>query len=159
VTRVGADTALVAIVKSASVAPAGIKTVAGGLTRLVSPLTSRTVTPPGGAADCSVTVPVNVVPPTTFSALSSIPKSIGSTPSEFCSQPAPYAARSTPMIPFGGTGPVVTGLTNASVLPAGIVTVRTGTSACGMSLANVTSAPPAGAGWLSITLAIVELPP
>ena len=73
VTRVAVVTGLVAILKSASVPPAGMKTVAGGLTRLVSPLTRRTVTPPGGAADCSVTVPVNEVPPTTLSWLSSMP--------------------------------------------------------------------------------------
>src|ERR1051325_6998640 len=65
-TRVGAETELVEIGKSASVAPAGIKTVGGGLTKLVSLLTSRTVIPPVGAADSKVTVPLNEVPPTTL---------------------------------------------------------------------------------------------
>ena len=51
VTRVETETGLVAIAKSAPVAPAGINTVAGGLTRLVSLLTKVTVVPPGGAAD------------------------------------------------------------------------------------------------------------
>src|SRR6185436_11538878 len=53
-TRVGTETVLVAIEKSASVAPAGINTVDGGLTKLVSLLTIQTVTPPGGAADSKV---------------------------------------------------------------------------------------------------------
>ena len=57
------------------------------------------------------------------------------------------------MIPFDGTGPVVTGKSGASVFPAGIVMVRDGTSAWGISLASVTTAPPAGAGLSSITLA------
>ena len=50
------------------------------------------------------------------------------------------------MIPLEGTGPVVTERRGASVFPAGMVIVRAGTCACGMSLASVMSAPPAGAG-------------
>src|SRR5262249_46565763 len=145
--------------KSASVAPAGMKTVAGGLKGFVSPLTMRTVTPPGGAADCRVTVPLNDVPPTTLSALLCVPYRIGSTPSELGYQPWPYAAGRTPTIQGGGTARVVTGQTTRSALPAGAVTVRDGTSACGMALGRVTNPPPAGAGWLSIKRAVVDLPP
>ena len=49
-TRIGTETALVGTAKSMSVAPAGMKTVAGGLTILGSLLTSLTVMPPAGAA-------------------------------------------------------------------------------------------------------------
>ena len=73
VTRAATETALVVIVKVASVPPAGMETVAGGLTRLVSLLTSRTVVPPGGAGVCKVTVPVKELPPTTLSLLSPVP--------------------------------------------------------------------------------------
>jgi hypothetical protein len=72
-TRIGTETALVGIAKSMSVAPAGIKTVAGGLTILGSLLTSLTVMPPGGAALCSVTVALTDVPPTTLSLLRLVP--------------------------------------------------------------------------------------
>src|SRR4029077_11548171 len=56
------------------------------------------------------------------------------------------------------TGMVVIGDTVASVLPAGTTTVA-GTWAYGMSLAMLTTAPPTGAGMLSVTRACVELPP
>src|SRR5262245_19710205 len=65
-TRVGTDTGLVVTVNAASVPPAGMTTVAGTRARLVSLLIKRTVEPPGGAALCKVTVPVNEVPPTTL---------------------------------------------------------------------------------------------
>ena len=72
-TRVATETAVVGIVKSTSVAPAGMTTVGGGLTILESLLTSRTVVPPGGAALCSVTVALTDVPPTTLSLLKLVP--------------------------------------------------------------------------------------
>jgi len=69
ITRVATETALVGIVKSTSVAPAGMKTVGGGLTILESLLTSRTVVPPAGAALTNVTVALTDVPPITPSLL------------------------------------------------------------------------------------------
>jgi hypothetical protein len=72
-TRVATATALVGIVKSTSVAPAGMKTVAGGLTIVGSLLTSRTVVPPAGAALSNVTVALTDVPPTTLSVLKLVP--------------------------------------------------------------------------------------
>ena len=71
--RVATDTALVGIEKSTSVAPAGMNTVAGGLTILGSLLTRRTVVPPEGAALCNVTVALTDVPPTTLSLLKLMP--------------------------------------------------------------------------------------
>src|SRR5262249_45074978 len=72
-TRVATETAVVGIVKSMSVAAAGMKTVGGGVTILGSLLTSRTVVPPGGAALCNVTVALTDVPPTTLSLLKLVP--------------------------------------------------------------------------------------
>src|SRR5436190_6849977 len=66
-TRIGAETALVGMLKSVPVAPAGIKTVAGVLTRFKSLLTSLTVVPPVGAGLCKVMLPATEVPPTTLS--------------------------------------------------------------------------------------------
>src|SRR5215470_2425206 len=57
-----------------------------------------------------------------------------------------------------GTGTVVIGETIASVWPAGIMTL-VGVSTCGKSPAMLTSAPPGGAGMLSVTRACVGLPP
>src|SRR5712691_1036843 len=57
-----------------------------------------------------------------------------------------------------GTGTVVIGATSASVVPAGIRTLG-GVSTCGRSFAMLTSAPPAGAGMVSVTRAWVGLPP
>src|SRR5262245_6314374 len=57
-----------------------------------------------------------------------------------------------------GTAMVVVGDTAAPVLDAG-TTTAVGSWACGMSLAMLMSAPPAGAGMLRVTRACVELPP
>src|SRR4051794_32148578 len=56
------------------------------------------------------------------------------------------------------TGGVVIGETVASVAPSGTRTLE-GTSTRGTSLASLTSAPPGGAGLLSVTRACVGLPP
>src|SRR5687767_3743323 len=56
------------------------------------------------------------------------------------------------------TGTVVIGETQPSVLPSGIRTLA-GVSACGISLASFTTAPPGPAGWFSVTRDWVGLPP
>src|SRR5262245_47636071 len=113
--------------------------------------------PPAGAGFSSVAVPVTDVPPITASLLSDSPHRIGNMPIELCCQPRPYAARIVPTVaPW--TGSVVIGDTIASVAPAGMSTLA-GVCACGRSLAIEISAPPAGAGWFSVTRACVLLPP
>src|SRR5712691_5206694 len=139
-TRVGTETGDVATLKVAPVPPAGIKTLAGSVRRLGSPLTSVTCTPPGGAGFSSVTVPVRMSPPTTLSSLNVCPQRSGNNPSELCCQPPPYAARMVPIV-APDTGTVVIGKTVASVAPAGIRTLG-GVSACEKSLAILIRAPP-----------------
>jgi hypothetical protein len=66
VTAVDAETALVATVNAALVAPAAIVTLAGTLATVVLLLESATCAPPAGAGPLNVTVPVDELPPTTL---------------------------------------------------------------------------------------------
>src|SRR5258708_27535831 len=66
VTAVDAETALVATVNAALVAPAAIVTLAGTLAAVVLLLESATCAPPAGAGPLNVTVPVDEPPPTTL---------------------------------------------------------------------------------------------
>ncbi len=59
-----AATVVVVMVKVCEVAPAGTVTLDGTVMDLVLELDSETTTPPAGAADVRVTVPVPVCPPT-----------------------------------------------------------------------------------------------
>ena len=62
--------AVVVIVKTFDIAPAGIKTVAGTLARVELLVARLTTTPPAGAALVSVTVPLALEPPRTVVGLS-----------------------------------------------------------------------------------------
>ena len=89
VTRVGIETGAVATLNVAPVPPAGMKTLGGRVRTVLSPFTSATRTPPGGAGFNGVAVPSTGAPPTTLSLLSPMPQRIGHKPSEFCCQPMP----------------------------------------------------------------------
>jgi hypothetical protein len=65
-TAVDAETAMVAAVKVALVLPAGTVTVLGTDATAVLLLVSGTDMPPPGAAAFSVTVPCELLPPTTL---------------------------------------------------------------------------------------------
>src|SRR5262249_55088194 len=70
VTRVDAVTALLVTVNTALLAPAGTVTLAGTVATAVLLLVSVTTAPPEGAALVNVTVPCDVLPPTTLVGLS-----------------------------------------------------------------------------------------
>jgi hypothetical protein len=69
VTEVDAVTALVAIAKVALVAPCATETLAGTVAAAALLLDSDTTKPPDGAAEASVTVPWEAVPPVTLAGL------------------------------------------------------------------------------------------
>src|SRR3954462_13710776 len=143
--------------KDAPVPPAGMRTLGGSETTAGSALTSVTTAPPGGAGFSRVTVPVVALPPITVSAPNECPHRSGNSPSELICQLVPIAARRVPTA-APPTGDVVIGETIASVAPAGMKTLA-GVSTPAMSLATFTVTPPAGAGWVKVTRAWVELPP
>src|SRR3954447_21089527 len=145
------------MLKDAPVPPAGMKTLGGRPTTAGSALTSVTTAPPGGAGFSRVTVPVVAFPPITVSAPNECPHRSGNNPSELICQLVPIAARRVPTA-APPTGDVVIGETIASVAPAGMKTLA-GVSTPAMSLATFTVMPPAGAGWVNVTRAWVELPP
>src|SRR5258707_15107130 len=64
VTAVDAETALVATVNAALLAPAAIVTLAGTLAAVVLLLESATCAPPAGAGALNVNVPLHELPPT-----------------------------------------------------------------------------------------------
>jgi len=66
VTAVEAETALVATVNVALVAPAATTTLAGTRATVVLLLESATCAPPAGAGPLNITVPVDEFPPTTL---------------------------------------------------------------------------------------------
>ena len=89
VTCVATETGAVRTSNVAPVPPAGMKTVAGSVITLLSPFTSATSTPPGGAGFNNVAVPSTGLPPTTVSWSSAMPQRSGNNPSELSCQPRP----------------------------------------------------------------------
>src|SRR5262245_40693051 len=73
-TRVATETGAVRTLNVAPVPAAGMKTLAGSAMTSLSPFTSDTSRPPGGAGFNSVTVPNAESPPITRSALSDTPQ-------------------------------------------------------------------------------------
>src|SRR5215467_12476873 len=142
--------------KVALVAPAATVTEAGTAAALAL-LVSETSAPPTGAAMASVTVPVLPAPPVTVDGLSTRDARIGFT--------RMVAALEAPLelAVIVTTVPVVTRLVVmakvALVAPAATVT-ETGTAAAlALLLVSETTAPPAGAAALSVTVPVLRAPP
>jgi hypothetical protein len=76
VTGVELATALVVMVKVAEVLPAGTDTLAPTFATAVLPLDSVTIAPPAGAAEFSVTVPIEELPPATEEGVRAIDESV-----------------------------------------------------------------------------------
>jgi hypothetical protein len=122
VTKVCAATPLEMIVKLVLVEPAGTVTLAGTCATEVLLLCSVTVAPPDGAAPLSVTVPVELLPPTNVLGVLLNVESTGAlTVSVAFLVTVPYVAEiTTGTLELTG---VVVIVNVAEVLPAGIVTL------------------------------------
>jgi len=156
-------TVLVVTVKIALVAPAGMVTLAGTVATDVLLLESEMTAPPLGAGALSVTAPVEGDPPVTLVGFSVSEARVGPgggwgvTVSEVvCVTPA-YDAEIVTGVELA-TAIVVT-CTVARVSPAATVMLAGTVAAEVLLLDRETTAPPLGAGPLSITVPVDGFPP
>jgi hypothetical protein len=163
VTEVVAVTVALPTVNVAPVAPAGTVSLAGTVATAVSLLERDTVAPPLGAVALSVTAPVAGEPPVTVVGFSDKDVSVG-----------PGAAGVTVneavcVVALGWEADTVTDVDAATGIvaiwkvafapPAATVTLPGTVAAMVSLLDNEMTAPPAGAGPPSVTVAVEELPP
>ena len=154
------DTGLVVTANVALVAPTATVTLAGTVAANVLSLDNDTTAPPAGAGPLSVTVPVEGLPPTTL---------VGATPSELNPTASGVTVRGAVRVTPPYTAEIVTAVEPdtglvvtanvALVAPAATVTLAGTLAAEMLLLDNDTSAPPAGAGPLSVTVPVERLPP
>ena len=149
VSTVADVTAFVVTTNPTVVAPAGTVTLAGTAATAALLLDRVTVTPPLGAGEDSVTVPVDAVPPVTLGGRLSDVNVAGPV---ICANrvvvPVAEMVTVVNVAEFGHT------VKFAAVLPAEKIRNRgTGTTA-GLLLDSVTIAPPAGAAVLSVTVPV-----
>jgi hypothetical protein len=155
VTEVAVPTALVLTVKMAFVAPGGTVTVDGTVATPVLLLERTTTAPPLGAGPFSVTVALDELPPVTVAGLSVSDVGAGGvTVSEaVCVVPAYTAVIVTEVAVL--TALVFT-VKMAFVAPAWTVTVDGTVATLVLPLVRATTAPPAGAGAVSVTLPVED---
>jgi len=151
------DTPNVVMVNVADVAPAAIVTLAGTVATVVVPEVSVTTKPPAGAGPVIVAVPVEGLPPTT---------DVGDKLTELMAGGLTVSVVFTLAVPcvavivatvLVATAVVVT-VNVAVVAPAATVTFA-GTVAAEALDVRFTVDPPAGAGALSVTVPVEEVPP
>jgi len=159
VTVVGAITALVLTVKLAVVAPAATVTLPGTRAALVLLLESATTAPPVGAAPLNVTVPVDdCAPPVTLVGFSVNEDNVtragagGFTISVAILVVPPNAALIVTVVAVL-TALVLT-VKLALVAPAATVTLAGTRAAAVLLLESATTAPPAGAAPLNVTVPV-----
>jgi hypothetical protein len=155
VTVVDVVTALAATANVAVVPPAATVTPPGTVATPGLLLDRVTVTPPLGAGEDSVTVPIDVVPPVTLGGRLSDVNVAGPDTVTCANRVVVPVAEMVTVVNVAQFGDTVK---FAAVLPAAKIRNRgTGTTA-GLLLDSVTIAPPAGAAALSVTVPVNELP-
>jgi hypothetical protein len=151
-------TAAVVIANVAVVAPAATVKLAGTWAVAVRLLVSVTTIPPAGAGPSSVTVPVDGFPPLTLLGLRIMEEALGAVTVKVTICVVPPKAADILGVWLEATGLVVA-VNVAVVAPAATVT-DDGTWAAAVLLdVSVTTAPPVGAGPLSVTVPVDDTPP
>ena len=159
---VAAVTPVVATPKFALVAPAATVTLAGTPATVVLLLDSVTTAPPAGAAAVKVTVPVLEAPPTTLVGLTVTADKVGDAGTGLTVK---VAARVRPpkVAEIAGAVEAVTAFVVigkvAVVAPAATVTLAGTVAAAVLELLRLTTAPPAGAPAVRVTVPCDEFPP
>jgi hypothetical protein len=153
-----AATGVVVTVNVALVAPAATVTFAGTCAAAVLLLVSVTTAPPVGAAPFKVTVPVEEVPPVTLVGLSETLEGSGALTVRFADFVAPLNSPEMVDVVLAATGVVVT-VNVALVAPAATVTLAGTVAAAVLLLVRATTAPPAGAALLNVTVPVEDAPP
>ena len=158
VTLLYKPTVYVFTAKVAVVAPDGIVTLEGTVATAVLLLDSVTTAPAPGAGPFKVTVPVEEPPPRTEVGLKETEVSVAAVTVWVAVRVVPpYIAEMLTDV-LAATGIVVT-MNVAVVALAGMVTLVGAFATAVLLLESVTVAPPAGAGPLSVTVPVEELPP
>ena len=157
VTDVDDATPRVVMVNVALLEPAGIATFAGSCAVVALLLCRVTETPPMGAAPVSVTVPVELFPPTTDVGVLVSADIVGAFTVSVVVRATPYVPESVTEV-FVATGVVVM-VKVADREPAAIVTLAGTCAADVLLLPNVTTAPTDGAAPLRVTVPVELLPP
>ena len=159
-TTVCATTPLVVIAKLVLVEPAAMVTLPGTCATEILLLCKVILAPPAGAGPVSVTVPVELFPPTTVvGVLANVDRTGAFTVKVTLFVIVPYVEEITTGV-LESTG-VVVSVNVAEVLPAGTATVPiAGTWATDvLPLCRLIIAPPAGAAPFSVTVPVEGFPP
>ena len=161
ITVVVAVTALVLTLKVAVVEPAATVTLAGTVAAAGLLLDRVTLVPPLGAAFVNVTVAVEELPPITVAGFNVSPDAAAEV-EDVCTvneavMVAPAVAEIVTVV-VAVTALVLT-LKVAVVEPAATVTLVGTVAAAALLLDRVTLVPPLGAAFVSVTVAVEELPP
>jgi hypothetical protein len=156
VTVVAAPTETLVTVKVAVVAPTGTVTLAGVVDDAL--LSDKVTTAPAPTAGLSrVTVPVEDVPPVTVAGLIATLTSAGGLIVKVAVRVTPLYTAVIVTVLTALTGMVVT-VNVAVVEPAGTVTLA-GVVALALLSESVTTAPPAGAKPVKVTVPVEDVPP
>jgi len=160
VTEVDAVTALVLTVNVALLVPAGTVTLAATVAAAVLLLVRLTTAPPLGAGPLSITVPVEGFPPVTLVGFRLTEERVaggGVTVSEAVWVPLPYVPEMVTEV--DAVTALVLTVNVVLLVPAGTVTLAATVAAAVLLLVRLTTAPPLGAGPLSVTVHVEGFPP